>query len=56
MMREKYKPHLRAAILEVLDNQLANITPPETSQTFERLLLKKNKKMRQKCLLQVLAI
>jgi hypothetical protein len=38
MMREKYNPHLRAAILEVVHNQLANKTPPETSQTFERLL------------------
>jgi hypothetical protein len=38
MMREKFNPHLRAAILEVVDNQLANKTPPETSQTFERLL------------------
>jgi len=38
MMREEYNPHLRAAILEVVDNQLANNTPPETSQTFERLL------------------
>lgn len=37
-MREEYNPHLRAAILEVVDNQLANNTPPETSQTFERLL------------------
>lgn len=41
-MREEYKPHLRAALLEVVDNQLANNTPPETSQTFERLLREGN--------------
>jgi len=37
-MREEYNPYLRAAILEVVDNQLVNNTPPETRQTFERLL------------------
>jgi len=37
-MREKYNPHLWAASLEVVNNQLANNTPPETRQKFERLL------------------
>jgi hypothetical protein len=35
-MSEDYNPHLRAAILEVVENQNAN--PPETRQTYERLM------------------
>ena len=31
-------PHLKAAILEVVENQLRENNPPETRQTFERLL------------------
>jgi len=31
-------PRLTAAILEVVENQLRDHTPPETSQTFQRLL------------------
>jgi len=37
-MRKKYNPHLRAAILEVVDNQITNDNPPETRQTYERLM------------------
>jgi len=35
---EKYKPYLQAAIFEVVDNQMAARDPPETKETFERLL------------------
>ena len=35
---EKYKPYLQAAIFEVVDNQMAAGDPPETKETFERLL------------------
>ncbi len=31
-------PHLNATILEVVENQLRENNPPETRQTFERLL------------------
>ena len=31
-------PHLKAAILEVVENQLRENNPPETQQTLERLL------------------
>jgi hypothetical protein len=31
-------PALKAAFLEIVDNQLRDGTPPETRQTFERLL------------------
>src|SRR5437764_14581719 len=35
---EGYNPYLKAAILEVVENQLRDNNPPETRQTFERLL------------------
>lgn len=35
---EEYNPHLQAVILEVVDNQMAAADPPETKETFERLL------------------
>lgn len=37
---EKSAPNLkaRAALLEVVDNQLRDLNPPETKQTFDRLL------------------
>lgn len=35
---EGYNPYLKAAILEVVENQLRENNPPETRQTFERLL------------------
>ena len=33
-----FNPHLKAAILEVVENQIRNSVPPETRQTLERLL------------------
>ncbi len=35
---EKYNPYLRAVIFEVVDNQMTAGDPPETKETFERLL------------------
>ncbi len=37
-MSKNFNPHLRAALLEAVENQLASNNPPETSQTYERLL------------------
>ncbi len=37
-MSEDFNPHLRAAILEVVENQITNDNPPETRQTYERLI------------------
>ncbi len=34
---EKTNPYLRAAFLEVVDNQLRDNDPPETRETLERL-------------------
>lgn len=34
----KTNPHLKVAILEVVDNQIRNNDPPETKQTFNRLM------------------
>ncbi|GAC1565107.1 MAG: hypothetical protein NVS2B2_34590 [Ktedonobacteraceae bacterium] len=33
-----YNPHLKAVILEVVENQIRDGDPPETRQTLERLL------------------
>ncbi len=33
-----FNPHLKAAILEVVENQIREGDPPETRQTLERLL------------------
>ncbi len=33
-----YNPYLKAAILEVVENQIREDNPPETRQTLERLL------------------
>ncbi len=33
-----FNPHLKATILEVVENQIRNSDPPETRQTLERLL------------------
>ena len=38
MMQSKIDPHLRAAIIEVVENQLRSNDPPQTRQTFERLI------------------
>ncbi len=37
-MSKKFNPYLQSAILEVVDNQLEGNDPPETRQTYERLL------------------
>ena len=34
----KPNPHLNAAVMEVVENQLRDCDPPETKQTFDRLL------------------
>ncbi len=36
--KDKTNPRLRAAFLEVVDNQLRNNDPPETKETFKRLI------------------
>lgn len=36
--KDKGNPYLRAAIMEVVENQLAGNDPPETAQTLERLI------------------
>jgi len=33
-----FNPHLKAAILEVVENQISDGDPPETQQTLKRLL------------------
>ena len=38
MAKQPYDPVLRAAILEVVDNQLRDGTPPETRATLKRLM------------------
>ena len=38
MTSPKSSPHLRAAIIEVVDNQIRENDPPETKHTYERLL------------------
>ena len=35
---EEYNPNLQAAIFKIVDNQMATRDPPETKETFERLL------------------
>lgn len=37
-MSKDFNPHLRAALLEAVENQLTNNNPPETRQAYERLL------------------
>ena len=38
----KTNPHLKAAILEVVDNQIRDNDPPETKKTFNRLMKEGN--------------
>jgi hypothetical protein len=38
MAKQKHNPELRRAILEVVENQLRDGTPPETRATLERLM------------------
>ncbi|MBC8207335.1 MAG: hypothetical protein ISR85_04460 [Kiritimatiellales bacterium] len=35
---KKGNPHLKAAFLEAVDNQLADNDPPETKETLDRLI------------------
>jgi len=35
---EDHNPHLKAAFLETVDNQLADNDPPETKETLDRLI------------------
>jgi hypothetical protein len=37
-MQDSMSPLAREAILEVIENQMRDGTPPETKQTFDRLL------------------
>jgi len=36
--RQQGNPHLKQAMLEVVDNQLRDNNPAETGQTYERLM------------------
>jgi hypothetical protein len=38
MVKKPHSPELRRAILEVVDNQLREGTPPETRDTLDRLM------------------
>jgi hypothetical protein len=38
MNEQEGNPYLKAAIMEVVENQLRDKSPPETLQTFERLI------------------
>lgn len=38
MKESEGNPYLRGAIMEVVENQLRNNDPPQTRQTFERLI------------------
>jgi hypothetical protein len=38
MEKSRINPHLQAAIMEVVENQLRNNDPPQTGQTFKRLI------------------
>ena len=35
---ERFNPYLRAAFLEVVENQLRDNDPPETRETYDRLV------------------
>lgn len=37
-MPKNFNPYLQAAVLEVVENQLAGNNPPETRKTYERLI------------------
>ncbi len=38
MKREKVNPRLKAAMMEVVENQIRDNEPPETRQTLDRLV------------------
>ena len=57
MPKSKPNPHrVRAAILEVVDNQLRDGTPPETKQTFERLITEGHSAREAKRLIAVVVV
>jgi 5'-deoxynucleotidase YfbR-like HD superfamily hydrolase len=37
-MKKQASPQVTAAILEAVDNQLRDLTPPETKETYDRLI------------------
>jgi hypothetical protein len=37
-MKNQASPQVTAAILEAVDNQLRDLTPPETKETYDRLV------------------
>ena len=37
-MPKNFNPHLQAAVLEAVENQLEGNNPPETKKTYERLI------------------
>ena len=37
-MKKQASPQLTAAILEAVDNQLRDLNPPETKETYDRLV------------------
>ncbi len=37
-MKDQASPQLTAAILEAVDNQLRDLNPPETKETYDRLV------------------
>jgi len=37
-MKKQANPHLNAAILEAVDNQLRELNPPEAKETYDRLV------------------
>ena len=38
IMKKQASPQLTAAILEAVDNQLRDLNPPETKETYDRLV------------------
>ena len=38
MEKSESNPQLQAAVMEVVENQLSNNDPPQTGQTFKRLI------------------
>ena len=38
MEKSERNPHLQTAIMEVVENQLRSDDPPQTGQTFKRLI------------------
>ena len=37
-MKKQASPQLTAAVLEAVDNQLRDLNPPETKETYDRLI------------------